>query len=146
MIASRSLVHQLSQSPKLPGFRGLIATPFVVSIMMLLTSGCASSARGASVAYIKGGHVSEGKQLIVKYRCGACHTIPGISNAHGVFGPPLTAIAKRSYIAGMFPNLPENLVNWIENPKAMKPKTAMPNLGMSQQQARDITAYLETLR
>lgn len=72
--------------------------------------------------------------------------IPGIRGADGVFGPPLNRMAVRSYIGGLFPNNPANLIRWVMSPHAMKPKTAMPDLGLSDQQARDVTAYLETLR
>jgi len=63
-----------------------------------------------------------------------------------VFGPPLTSFGDRTYIAGNFPNVPKNLVHWIMAPQMMKPKTAMPDLGLSEQQARDVAAYLYTLR
>ena len=93
-----------------------------------------------------GGDVQSGKALIVEYRCGACHEIPGIRNAHGQFGPPLDYFGSTTYIAGVIPNNPENLVHWIQSPTSIKPKTTMPVLGLSEQQARDVAAYLETLQ
>lgn len=93
-----------------------------------------------------GGYSHRGQKIMTEYRCGSCHEIPGIRNADGVFGPPLNAMACRSYIAGQIPNTPQNLTNWVKSPQSMKPKTAMPELGLSDQQARDVTAYLETLR
>lgn len=93
-----------------------------------------------------GGSPQRGEQVIMKYRCGACHTIPGIRGANGVFAPPLTALGQTSYIGGVIPNTPENLVRWIQSPPSVKPKTAMPALGLSKQQARDAAAYLETLQ
>jgi len=48
-------------------------------------------------------------------------------------------------IAGELPNTPDNLIRWLENPKAIEPKNAMPDLGLSQEQATDIAAYLYTL-
>lgn len=93
-----------------------------------------------------GGHSDRGEIVIGEYRCGACHMIPGIHGANGVFGPPLNRMAVRSYIGGIYPNNPANLTQWLISPRAMKPKTAMPDLGLSEQQARDVTAYLETLR
>ncbi len=88
----------------------------------------------------------QGKQVIEQFRCGTCHTIPGIRGATGVFGPPLMEFGRRSYIAGNFPNSPGVLAQWIEEPQIMKPKTAMPTLGLNEGQARDAAAYLETLR
>lgn len=111
----------------------------------LLLSGCTGGkrARGASIAM--GGYPQTGRQIIVRYRCGECHTIPGIGGANGVFGPPLIAMGRRTYIAGEFPNNPDNLTHWIMSPKSMKPKTAMPDFNLSEKQARDVAAYLYTL-
>jgi cytochrome c1 len=92
------------------------------------------------------GNPQDGKQLIQSFGCGSCHTIPGIHTAQGVVGPPLMFFARRTMIAGELPNSPENLVRWIENPAAVEPKTAMPNLGVTDEQARDIASYLYTLR
>ena len=38
------------------------------------------------------------------------------------------------------------MIRWIENPPAIDPKTAMPNMGVTVRDARDIAAYLYTLR
>jgi len=86
-----------------------------------------------------------GKALIVHYGCGACHVIPGIGSASGVVGPPLTAFGRRTYIAGEVPNNVENLVAWLENPQAIEASTAMPNLGVTAGDARNMAAYLYTL-
>ena len=89
---------------------------------------------------------AQGRQVIEQFRCGTCHTIPGIRGAHGVFGPPLMEFGRRSYVAGNFPNAPDVLTRWIMAPQAMKPETAMPTLGLNENQARDAAAYLENLR
>lgn len=86
-----------------------------------------------------------GRELIVAYGCGACHTVPGIQGADGLVGPPLTAWSERTFIAGNLANTPDNLVAWITNPQAVEPGTAMPNLGVTAAQARNIVAYLYTL-
>ncbi|MGH9342942.1 MAG: c-type cytochrome [Terriglobia bacterium] len=112
-----------------------------------LTSGCVGGRTLQKPKIpVTGGIASLGKQIMVQRKCGSCHTVPGIPGAHGVFGPPLTSIGDRTYIAGNFPNQPNNLVHWIMSPTSMKPKTAMPDLGLSEQQARDVAAYLYTLR
>jgi cytochrome c1 len=87
-----------------------------------------------------------GKELIAEFGCGACHVVPGIRSAQGVVGPPLTAFARRAYIAGQVPNTADNLVRWLMNPQSIEPGTAMPNLGLRDPAARDIVAYLYTLR
>jgi cytochrome c len=93
-----------------------------------------------------GGNVHRGAAAIGRYGCGSCHIIPGISGAQGRAGTSLAGIADRIYIAGVLQNTPENMVRWIENPPGVDPKTVMPNLGVSEQDARDIAGYLYTLK
>lgn len=92
------------------------------------------------------GNPSRGKQLIQGYGCGACHMVPGVQGARGLVGPPLIYFSQRTMIAGELPNTPDNLALWIEHPRSVEPKTAMPDLGLSKDQAYDIAAYLYTLR
>jgi cytochrome c2 len=92
------------------------------------------------------GDAEAGKALIPRYGCNACHTIPGIRGSHGAVGPPLAGIVGRMYIAGVLTNTPEHMVRWIRDPPAIDPKTAMPNLGVTEKEARDITAYLYALK
>jgi len=107
-------------------------------------SACSRDAEYAHV--VSGGNGERGKQLIRSYGCGSCHTIPGIRGANAFVGPPLAGIASRSYIAGVLPNDPENMVRWIQNPPAIDSKTAMPYLAVSERDARDIAEYLYRLK
>ena len=93
-----------------------------------------------------GGDPQRGPALIVAYGCAACHTVPGVSGANGNVGPPLTRFGGRTYIAGVLRNSPANLVRWIRDPQGVVPGNAMPNMGVSDAEARDIAAYLYTLR
>jgi cytochrome c1 len=93
-----------------------------------------------------GGNPYRGKLLIQQYGCGGCHEIPGVDGANAVVGPPLTHIANRVYIAGKVANTPQNMQLWIINPQRIDPKNAMPNLGVTSPDSRDITAYLYTLQ
>jgi cytochrome c len=72
--------------------------------------------------------------------------IPGITGASGMVGPPLTSWSQRRIIAGEVPNTPANLITWITVPQSIEPGVAMPNLGVSDGQARDIAAYLYSLK
>lgn len=54
--------------------------------------------------------------------------------------------ARRASIAGMLPNTPEQLLNWLRAPQSLKPGNAMPDLGLSDADARDIAAYLYLIR
>lgn len=72
--------------------------------------------------------------------------IPGVIGADALVGPPLNGIASRRYLAGVLPNTPDRMIEWLRNPKAVEPPTAMPDLDVTEQDARDIAAYLYTLR
>ena len=92
-----------------------------------------------------GADVARGKAAIGRYGCGSCHHIPGIVGAVAYVGPPLDGLSQRAYVAGVLPNTPNNLVTWIVNPQAVDNKTAMPYLGVTPGEARDIATYLYTL-
>ena len=83
-----------------------------------------------------------GAIMIRKYGCGTCHVIPGIPGAGGKVGPSLKGVAGRRELAGALVHTPENLARWIRFPRTVKPRTAMPTLGVSENEARDIIAFL----
>jgi cytochrome c2 len=93
-----------------------------------------------------GGNARLGQTEIRKYGCNSCHEIAGVPGARGLIGPRLDGIGQRYYIAGELPNTPDNLRLWIEHPRQVEPHTAMPEMGVTEQDSRDIAAYLYTLR
>jgi cytochrome c1 len=102
---------------------------------------------GAEPAWaVGGGDAGRGIRLIGSLGCAACHTIPGVAGARGNVGPPLSRFGDRVFIAGMLPNTPSNLVRWIRDPQGVVPGNAMPDMKVSEADARDIAAYLYTLR
>ncbi len=115
-------------------------------LICCLFAGCSGGQYLRSYTVRMDGDPQRGEALIRNYGCGSCHTIPGIYNARGLVGPPLMYFSRRTMIAGELPNSPDNLVRWLRNPKAVEPRTAMPDLGLSNDQAQDIAAYLYTLR
>ena len=64
---------------------------------------------------------------------------------HGRVAPSLDDFAHRAVIAGILPNTPANLTRWLLDPPRISPRTAMPELGLTDQEARDVAAYLYTL-
>jgi cytochrome c len=110
-----------------------------------VATACASTSR-TSPPQVPRGDPQLGAVDIVHFGCGACHIIPGIDGATGLAGPPLIHWSHRGFIAGEIANNGPNLIRWIMDPKAIEPNTAMPDLGVSEQQARDIAAYLFTIR
>jgi cytochrome c len=111
----------------------------------LVVAACSSPGTAQPPAESHQGDPGHGKQLIAQYGCGSCHEIPGVAGANGLVGPPLTHFGKRSYVAGVLANNAGNLQRWIEDPPAVDPLTAMPDLGVSTIDARDIAAYLLSL-
>jgi cytochrome c len=91
---------------------------------------------------LTGGDAGRGRRLFTAYGCGGCHSLTGVPGAHGQIGPPLDGIGSRAILAGRLENRPENLMRWIGEPQTVAPGTAMPNLGVSAQQRRDIAAFL----
>ena len=91
-----------------------------------------------------GGNPKRGEALFIQYGCGSCHAMSDVRTATGMVGPPLDGIGVRVIIAGHLANTPDNMERWIENPQQVSPGTAMPNLNVSQGDARDITAFLYT--
>lgn len=118
----------------------------LLSSVLLLAVGCTGGKTERAVPPHVNGDAERGALVIREKGCGACHDIPGIRGANGVVGPPLANFSNRSFIGGHLPNSPENVIQWVMNPHAVDPKTAMPGLGLDLQQARDVTAYLYTLQ
>jgi cytochrome c1 len=87
-----------------------------------------------------------GLALLPQYQCGACHVIPDVPGAAGRTGPTLAHFGRRSYIAGQAPNTPDNLQRWLQDPQALVPGSTMPALGVSPEAARDMAAYLLSLK
>jgi cytochrome c len=124
--------------------RSLIAVAALCAVATTLT-GC-DNARARDARVLTGGDPSRADAAIRRYGCGTCHQIPGISGARGNVGPPLSGIGLRQYLAGRLENTPDNMIRWIRTPQRIEPGNVMPDLGVNDRDARDIAAYLYTLR
>lgn len=92
------------------------------------------------------GDAARGKRALQQYACITCHEIPDVVGAIHPVGPPLAGMARRGFIGGVLPNTRANMVRWLRDPQAIDAHTAMPNLGVTEQDAHDLAAFLETLR
>ena len=99
-------------------------------------------AKTAAAVALSGGDATHAPAIFRRYGCAGCHTIPGIPGADGQTGPPLTGLSQRVYIGGVLENRSANLVAWIVSPQSFSPESAMPSTGISQQEAKDLAAYL----
>ncbi len=95
---------------------------------------------------LTGGSVDAGKLDLDRYGCSACHQIQVGAGIHGKVGPSLVGVAVRAQLAGRLANKPDNMILWLRHPQQVSPGTGMPDQGLSDRDARDIAAYLYTLR
>lgn len=100
----------------------------------------------AQAAQLTGGDPRMGRKQIEHYGCKACHVIPGFRGTEAHVGPPLNDFALRAYIGGVAENKPENLIRFLHDPRSVSPHGAMPNLHVSDSDARDLAAFLYTLQ
>jgi len=119
---------------------------FSTAVLSYACSDAASRERTALSRLTSGGDLLQGKQAIRNYGCQTCHTITGVPGARALVGPDLAGLRNRSYIAGQLPNTPENLMLWIQHPHAVNPRTVMPEMNVSEEDSRNIAAYLYSLR
>ncbi len=79
-----------------------------------------------------------GKQLFYsRFGCNSCH-IADYKNDKGYVGPALTGVGLRLTPAWTY--------KWLKDPNALRPGTLMPNFSMKDDEARDLTAFLMTLK
>jgi cytochrome c len=106
----------------------------LIALLALLqvTAACAADPHSAAKA-------------IISAQCSGCHRVPGVPGAVGDVGPSLKGIARQQIIAGKLSNSPANMVRWLMHPQQVVPGNAMPEMGLTQDQARKIAAYLYTL-
>jgi cytochrome c2 len=109
---------------------------FAALAFSLALSGCGSEST------THGGDPERAQQLLRQYGCSSCHRIPGVAGARGNVGPPLDDVARRAYLGGVLPNTPENMAHWIRDPQRFDPLTAMPNMQVTEADARDMATYL----
>ncbi len=115
-----------------------------VAVLLLALAACGRPRESAAVQRI--GDAQRGRLLLAQDGCGTCHDIPGVPEAAGRVGPPLGTVGERTIIAGMLANTPDNMIHWIRAPQSVVPGNAMPNMELNEHDARDIAAYLYTLR
>src|SRR4051794_19891902 len=119
-----------------------------VAILVLLSAGAGTTfwqsrhKAESSARAMAGGNPARAPELIRRYGCAGCHTIPGIPGGDGKVGGPLKDIRQRVYVGGVVLNTPDNLIRWIVSPQTFSPRTAMPATGISAAEARDVATYL----
>jgi cytochrome c2 len=117
----------------------------IACAIVAISGGLAWSSRAKAdrvARALTGGDPTRAGDIMRRYGCGGCHTIPSLAGANGQVGPPLTGLIHRVYIGGTTNNSPDNLVLWIVSPQTFSPRTVMPATGITEAEARDVAAYL----
>jgi cytochrome c2 len=117
-------------------------TALCIAFACALAGGACTDAPATAGA----GNAERGRQLVAHYHCGRCHSVPGVPAAGGRVAITLEGFGARSYIAGRVPNDDATLQRWLIAPRSVVPDTTMPAMGVSAADARDLAAYLRTLR
>lgn len=119
-----------------------IAILIAAAILCLAAAGCDRGRANRAAVIRSGGDPARGRLALLKYGCTSCHSIPGIKQADSWVGPPLDRYSRRPSVADTLPNTPENLMLFILDPASVRPGTTMPDAGLTEDEARDIAAYL----
>jgi mono/diheme cytochrome c family protein len=140
--------HRLADADlwALVAFMGRLPTLTAESFQRLTTARPGERCATPDVPATRAGDARRGREVLTQYACNACHRIPGVTGSDVHVGPPLAGVGSRRLIAGALPNTPEQMVRWIRDPQGVDPQTTMPDLQVGEQDARDIAAYLATLR
>jgi cytochrome c1 len=128
-----------------PRARVAASAAALAAAALSLAGGCGDTGRLERSTVVPYGDAERGRQALEDYGCGSCHTIPGVDGADALVGPPLNHFGERAFIAGQLGNTPDNLKRWVMDPTEVEPGTAMPDLDVTEQDAEDIVAYLESL-
>jgi cytochrome c2 len=132
----------------MPSSRTRLSVILAVVAVAAVATGVVANQRSASVDLrtkaeaLTGGDAERGRAAFIAKGCGGCHALKGVAQASGQVGPPLDGIARRAIVAGMLENTPDNLTRWIKRPQSVVPGNAMPDLPMTDHDARDIAAFL----
>jgi cytochrome c2 len=152
-LGSGRIIEQVAaatQGPVAPS-RPLVPWRYLALFGIIVALGCAAlvgwqvseASQEATIGRsLTGGDPAHGPMLMIRYGCSGCHTIPGVPGANGQVGPALSDLRQRVYVGGVVRNTAGNLIDWIVDPRALSPRTAMPVTGISQAEARDVAAYL----
>ncbi len=90
--------------------------------------------------------VAEGKAVFLSHSCVNCHRIRG-TPARGGYAPDLTHLmSRRTLASGIVENDEQSLLQWVKDPKTIKPGCLMPAFRLSSSENEAIVQYLRTLK
>ncbi len=123
----------------------LIVLMMVVGVVIWLFA--QSDHASLEVDAATGGVAARAIPIMMANGCSGCHVITGVPGAKGQVGPRLDGnFSRRVFVGGVLANNPKNLIRWLRASRQINPHTAMPSTGITEQQARDVAAYLYALK
>ena len=125
-----------------PRGRGAVSAAAAVAVLSL----CACADKTGAPRPIAGADADRGLAVVRRVGCAACHRIPGVTWPEGAVGGSLSGFADRAFIAGRLPNQPDTLVRWLRDAPSLSAEAGMPPMPISDAEARDVAAYLYTLK
>ena len=118
----------------------------LAALLLVMTACVAPDDRRAEARRLTGGDPDQGRRLIDRYGCAACHAIDGVPSARGLVGPNLNGMRERPFVAGELTHDVESIVSFIRDPKRVDSATVMPDLGLDETEARHVVSYLYTTK
>ncbi|NQU08269.1 MAG: c-type cytochrome [Candidatus Abyssubacteria bacterium] len=82
--------------------------------------------------------IEAGRKAFAKHGCYACHSARGFEELPR-FGPPFEGLRDKL-------SSERWMLSWFRDPKQMRPKTIMPTFKLSDEEMRDITAFVLSLK
>jgi cytochrome c2 len=134
--------HAYNPHTRMPNFRFNDDQSEAITAYLVKQAGDSDYAPVAS--QVSGGDAGKGKQLVETVGCLACHAVgenTAVRERRGTsydIAPELTRVGSKVSKPWLY--------NWLRNPRHYDPATKMPSLRLTEQEARDVTAWLMTLR
>ena len=125
-------------------YGGSLTTTAIITALALLLTLAACKPVPDPRPELPQADAARGRAVMERVGCGACHSIPGVW-PNGRAGPSLEAFAGQGLIAGRLPNRPDILTAFVADAPRLLPGTAMPAMPLTEEEARDVAAYLYTL-
>ena len=118
------------------------ATGLAGAIMLGLTGAACGDSGPPGPRVLPAGDAERGREIMARVGCGSCHAVPGLDWPQGRVGPPLDGMGGRALIGSGLPNRPETLIPYLIDAPAADPGSPMPPMPLSEEEARDVAAYL----
>ena len=123
---------------------GILSTAYASLTLVILIAACKPPPDDRH--HMPEASAARGKEIIARVGCGACHVVPGVAWPQGRVGPSLEAFATQNLIAGQVPNRPDLLAGFVRNAPAYVRGSTMPAMPLTEEESRDVAAYLYTLK